>query len=243
MKVVTPPKGRALLDAQLTRHGDLVYALSETVDGNVGDLYLVDHRTRRTRLLFTVRGLGPFATSPGGLQIAYGRELPVAGKPATFIANLDGSQRRRVAPVEASYQLSWPISSTLFLVGGAGNCWFCAVNVATGVGHLVPVPVGNIIGWPAVSPRADRVAFFDQTGPAGERIYTSSGKFLRNLIGVGGDRAFWAPDEQRLLIQAPGTLAPVLRIFGFATHRLTTFRHAGPQSMGVLDWKPTDAAS
>ena len=239
--VVRPPTGRALLDAQLTRHGDVVYAVSEAADGNVDDFYLVDHRTRRTRFMFSVRGLGPFTTSPDGSQIAYGRELPVAGKPATFIADLDGSQRRQVAPVEASYQLTWPISKTLFMVGGAGSCWFCAVNVATGVGHQVPVPVGNSIGWPAVSPRTDRVAFFDQTGPAGERIYTTRGKLLRNLIGVGGDHAFWAPDETRLLIQAPGAHAPVLRMFDFATHRLTTFRHAGPQAMGVLDWKPTDA--
>jgi hypothetical protein len=236
-----PPKGRALLDAQLTRRGDLVYAVSEAADGNVDDFYLVEQRTLHTRFMFSVRGLGPFTTSPDGSRIAYGRELPVAGKPATFIANLDGSQRRQVAPVEASHQLTWPIAKTLFMVGGAGSCWFCAVNVATGVGHKVPVPVGNSIGWPAVSPRTDRVAVFDQTGPAGERIYTTSGKLVRNLIGVGGDHAFWAPDEQRLLIQAPGIHSPVLRMFDFATHRLTTFRHTGPQAMGVLDWKPTDA--
>ena len=239
--VVTPPTGRALLDAQLTRHGDVIYAVSEAADGNVDDLYLVDRRTRHTRFMFSVRGLGPFATSPDGLHIAYGRELPVAGTPATFIANLDGSHRLQVAPVEASYSLEWPVSGTLFMVGGAGRCWFCAVSVATGVGHPVPVPVGNSIGWPAVSPRADRVAFFDQTGPAGERIYTTSGKFLRNLIGVGGATAFWAPDEQRLLMQAQGVKGSVLGMFDFVTHRLTTFRHAGPQAMGVLDWKSIDA--
>jgi hypothetical protein len=174
------------------------------------------------------------------LQIAYGRQLPVAGKPATFVIDLDGSHRRQVTPVSASYSLQWPVSSTLFMVGGAGRCWFCAVSVTTGVGRLVPVPVENNIGSPVVSPRADRVAFWDQKGPAGERIYTTSGKFLRNLIGAGGYTAFWAPDEQRLLMQAQGMKGPVLRIFDFATHRLTTFRHAGPQAMGVLDWRSTD---
>jgi len=239
--VVTPPTGRALLDAQLTRDGDVVYAVSEAADGNVAGLYLVDRRTRRTRFLFEVRGLGQFAPSPDGLQIAYSRELPVAGKPATFVADLDGSHRRLVAPVAASYSLQWPVSGTLFMVGGAGRCWFCAVSVETGIGHPLPVRLDNSVGWPVVSPRTDRIAFWDQTGPAGERIYTTSGKFLRNLIGVGGATALWAPDEQRLLMQAEGTKGSVLRMFDFATHRTTTFRHAGRQAMGVLDWKPADA--
>jgi hypothetical protein len=238
---VTPPTGRALLNAQLTRRGDVVYAVSEATDGNMYDVYLVDHTTRRTRFIFSVRGLGQFATSPDGLQIAYGRQLPIAGKPATFVVDLDGSHRRQVAPVTASYSLQWPVPGTLFMVGGAGTCWFCAVSVASGVGHLVPVPVDNIIGWPAISPHADRVAFWDQKGPAGERIYTTSGKFLRNLIGVGGASAFWAPDELRLLMQAQGAKGPVLKMFDFATHRVTTFHHTGPQTMGVLDWKSTDA--
>jgi hypothetical protein len=241
VKVVTPPTGRALLDAQLTRHGDVVYAVSEAADGKTDDFYLVDHGTRRARFMFSVRGLRPFTTSPDGSQVAWGRELPVAGKPATFIANLDGSHRTEVAAVTASYSLQWPRSSSLFLVGGDGTCWFCAISVATGVGHPVPVPVDNNIGWPVVSPGEDRVAFWDQTGPAGERIYTTSGKFLRNLIGVGGATAFWAPDEQQLLMQAQDTNGPVLTMFHFTTHRLTTFHHAGPQEMGVLDWKPTDA--
>jgi hypothetical protein len=111
------------------------------------------------------------------------------------------------------------------------------VNVATGVGHPVPVPIGNSQGWPVVSPRADRVVFWDQTGPAGERIYTTSGKFLRNLVGSGGAYAFWAPDEQQLLIQSPG-----LKVFDFTTHQLATFRHSGPKTMVVLDWKSTNSA-
>jgi hypothetical protein len=97
----------------------------------------------------------------------------------------------------------------------------------------VPVPVGNIDGLPVVSPRADRVATDDLTGPAGERIYTRTGKLLRTIPGAGGD-AFWAPDEQQLLIQQSG-----LKVFDFRTHRLETFRHAGPASMDVLDWKST----
>ena len=232
LAVLTPPPNRALLGAQLTHRGDVVYAESAAADGNVADLYLVDHRTRQAWLMFSVRGLGPFATSPDGLQIAYSRELPIAGKPATFVADLDGSHRRQIAPVAASYSLAWPASGTLFMVGGEGRCWFCAVNVASGVGRPVPVPVGNNNGWPVVSPSADRVAFDDLTGPAGERIYTVRGKFLRNLVGAGGEYAFWGPDEQQLLIQSPG-----LRMFDFATHRLATFRHAGPKAMGVLDWK------
>jgi hypothetical protein len=89
-----------------------------------------------------------------------------------------------------------------------------------------------------VSPRADRVAFWDQTGPAGERIYTTSGKLLRNLVGSGGEYAFWAPDQKRLLIQSPG-----LKVFDFTTRRLATFRHSGPTTMDVLDWKSTYTAS
>jgi hypothetical protein len=238
LTVVTPPEGRALLDAQLTQRGDVVYAVSESVDGNVDDLFRVDHRTRRAQFIFSVRGLGRFATSPDGLRIAYSRELPVAGKPATFVVDLDGSHRRQVTPVAASYSLAWPVAETLFMVGGEGRCWFCAVNVATGVGHSVPVPVKNIDGLPIVSPRADRVATDDLTGPAGERIYTTSGKLLRNVIGAGGGEAFWSPDEQQLLIQSPG-----LKVFDFATHQLATFRHSGPKTMGVLDWKSTNTAT
>ena len=186
LAVVTPPAGRALLAAQLTHRGDVVYAMSEAVDGNVADLFRIDRRTRRARFMFSVRGLGPFATSPDGSRIAYGRELPIAGKPATFVVDLDGSNRRQITAAAASYSLAWPVPNELFMVGGAGSCWFCAVALATGVGHPVRVPVGNSQGWPVVSPRADRVAFWDQTGPAGERIYTTSGKFLRNLVGSGG---------------------------------------------------------
>lgn len=238
LAVVTPPAGRALLGAQLTRHGDVVYAVQGAANGDVDDLYLVDHRTRRARLLFGVRGLVTFAISPDGRRIAYGRRLPIAGRPATFVADLGGSRRRQVAPVAASYSLAWPVARTLFMVGGEGRCWFCAVSVATGAGHPVPVPVKNLQGWPVVSPRADRVASNDLTGPAGERIYTTSGKFLRNIVGAGGEDAFWAPDEHDLLIQGPG-----LRVFDFTTHRLRTFRHAGPPAMRVLDWKPTDEAT
>ncbi|MCW2963142.1 MAG: hypothetical protein JWO17_394 [Actinomycetia bacterium] len=238
LTVVTPPPGRAFLAARLTRLGDVIYAVSEAADGNVDDLYLVDRRTRRSRFLFSVRGLATFATSSDGLRIAYSRELPIAGKPATFVADIDGSHRRQVAPVAASYSLAWPVSDTLFLVGGEGRCWFCALSVATGYRRSVPVPVKNIDGWPVVSPRADRVAIDALTGPAGERIYTTSGKSLRNIIGAGGSEAFWAPDEQQLLIQHPG-----LRVFDFATHRLATFRHAGPASMQVLDWKSTNAGN
>jgi len=234
LNVVTSPPGRAFLTARLTRLGDVIYAVSDAADGNVDDLYLIDHRTRRSRFLFSVRGLVTFATSPDGLRIAYGRQLPVAGKPATFVANIDGTHQRQVAPVAATYSLAWPVSDTLFMVGGEGRCWFCALSVVTGSGHPVPVPVKNLDGWPVVSPRADRVATDDLTGPAGERIYTTSGKLLRNIIGAGGGEAFWAPDEQQLLIQQSG-----LRVFDFATHRLATFRHAGPASMDVLDWKST----
>jgi hypothetical protein len=236
--VVTPAAGRALHGAQLTRHGDVVYAVSEAVDGNVDDLFLVDHRTRRRRFMFRVRGLRPFATSPEGSRIAYSRELPVAGKPAMFVANLDGSRRRQVAPVAASYALAWPVAETLFLVGGEGRCWYCALDLRTGARRSVPVPVGNSQGWPVVSPRADRVAFADLTGPAGERIYTTTGKLVRNLVGAGGEEAFWAPDERRLLIQSPG-----LEVFDFGTRRLTPFRHGGPASMTVLDWKSLGDAS
>jgi hypothetical protein len=237
LTVVTAPEGRALLDAQLTHRGDVVYAVTEAVDGNVDDLFRFNHRTRRAQFMFSVRGLRRFATSPDGLRIAYGRELPVAGKPATFVANIDGTHQRQVAPVAASYSLAWPGSDTLFMVGGEGRCWFCALSVATGSGHPVPVPVKNLDGLPVVSPSADRVATDDLTGPAGERIYTTSGKLLRNIIGAGGGEAFWSPDEQQLLIQSPG-----LKVFDFTTHQLATFRHSGPKTMGVLDWKSTNTA-
>ena len=129
LNVVTPPPSRAFLTARLTRLGDVIYAVSDAADGNVDDLYLIDHRTRRSRFLFSVRGLVTFATSPDGLRIAYGRQLPVAGKPATFVANIDGTHQRQVAPVAATYSLAWPVSDTLFMVGGEGRCWFCALSV------------------------------------------------------------------------------------------------------------------
>ena len=236
LTVVTPSKDRGFLSAQLTHAGDVVYAVSDAVDGNVDDLYLVDHRTGRSRPMFSVRGLTVFATSPDGRQIAYSRELPIAGKPATFVADLDGAHRRQVVPVAASYALEWPVPGTLFLVGGRGSCWFCAVSVATGAQRSVPIPLANLQGNPAVSPRADRVAVCNLKGPAGERIYTISGKFLRNLVRTCGDEAFWSPDEQQLLIQSPG-----LSKFDFATHRLATFRRTGPdKTMDVLDWHATE---
>jgi hypothetical protein len=234
--VVRQSTGVGFRVAKLTRRGDVVYAVSEAADGNVADLYLVDHRTRRARRLFSVRGLVTFAASPDGRRIAFSSELPIAGKPATFVADLDGLHRREIAPVAASYSLSWPIPGTLFMVGGPGGCWFCAISVVSGVGQSVRIPVANLEGWPAVSPRGDRVASNDLTGPAGERIYTATGTFLRNIVAGGGEEAFWAPDEQRLLIQGPG-----LVMFDFATRRRTAFRHAGPPFMQVLDWQSTGA--
>ena len=76
------------------------------------------------------------------------------------------------------------------------------------------------------------VAANDLTGPAGERVYTASGKLLRNVVGAGAADAFWEPDEQRLLLQSPG-----LKIFDVRMHRLTEFRHGRGAAMVVLDWK------
>ena len=201
LKVVVPPPGRAFEDARLTRLGDVIYAV-RVADGTASNLYLINHRTRATRFLFSVRGLTGFAPSPDGLRFAYGRQLPVAGKPATFVASLNGAHKRQVVAATATASLAWPVSSTLFFVGGEGSCWFCAVSVVRGSQHVMPVPVKNLNGSPVISPHADRVATNDLTGPAGERIYSANGKLLRNLVGEGGD-AVWAPDQQRLLSNIP----------------------------------------
>jgi hypothetical protein len=86
-----------------------------------------------------------------------------------------------------------------------------------------------------VSPSGDRVAIPDAKGPAGERIYTRRGGFVRNLVGHAAPEAIWSPDEQRLLLQADDHLD----LFDFKSGRIGRFAHGGPSGLRVLDWRAT----
>ena len=79
-----------------------------------------------------------------------------------------------------------------------------------------------------------KVAFYENFGPAGERIYSAKGAFLRNLIGYGTSSAIWSPDESRLVLQEGFTDSLV---FSFKTKQVTPFVHKGPAHLFVLDWR------
>ncbi len=83
-------------------------------------------------------------------------------------------------------------------------------------------------GWPSGSPSGTRVAVPDAKGPAGERIYTTKGVFLRNLVGDAAGSAFWSPDETQLLLQEQSA---VPHVFSFKTKRLTSLDHDGPADL------------
>jgi Tol biopolymer transport system component len=179
-----------------------------------------------------VRGLRQFVLSPDGRKLAYTRELPVAGKPLLVVAQLDGSRPHVVAHAVGK-TLSWSADGkTLFAYGLLPRCWMCAVSVATGATRPIPLDYRNLQGVPAISPSGARLAFCDLKGPAGERVFTVSGTFLRNIAGFCGNEAFWSPDETRLIFYDTDELF----VFDFATRTIQSFQHAGPSDLRVLGW-------
>jgi hypothetical protein len=229
-----PPNGEDFMGARLLADGSVVYARERRDEPNVANIYLLSRGTTRTRLLFAVRGLHLFAPSPDAQRIAYMRVLPVAGKPVLVISRLDGSQPRVIVHA-AGNTLTWSADGkTLYSYGLFTHCWMCAVAAATGAMRAIPLDYREMQGRPTVSPSGTRLAFYNLRGPAGERIYTARGTFLRNIVGAGGDDAVWSPDETRLVLQGPG-----IRVFDFRTKTVRLFRHAGPPGLLVLDWQRT----
>lgn len=214
--------------AQLTS-GGVVYGLRDARDGNVTDLHFRASSAMRGRLLFRVRGLLTFSVSPDGARIAYVRRLPVAGDPSLKVVTRSG-RTVKVFPNEDGEVRGWSRNGLHVSVWSAGTLY--SLDVRNGARQRIPVRHLNIQGLPSVSPSGTRVAYWDLTGPAGERVYSTSGKLLRNIVGVGGNEAFWSPDEQRLLMQAPG-----LRMFDFRTGEAHAFVHTGPRAVEVLDWR------
>ncbi|HEY6961311.1 MAG TPA: hypothetical protein VI408_05405 [Gaiellaceae bacterium] len=225
----------ALRSAYLVPDG-LVLAEPSPADGNVSELAFVKRGSHRARILFSVRGLYSFRPSPDGSEIVYSRSLPVAGKPLLMVVRRDGSLVRTLAHA-TSKSLSWSSDGRrIFAYGVNADCWFCVFSAATGKqGAISSINLDNLWGgWPSVSPSGKKVAFPDAKGPAGERIYTTRGGFLRNLVGAAAPYAFWSPDDARLLLQ-PQDAPP--RLFSFRTKALTRFRHDGPPDLIALDWR------
>lgn len=224
----------AVIFAYLLPDGIMLTTTNAT-DGNMTDIGFVKRGSNRVRVLFSVRGLYSLRPSPDGQEIAYSRSLPVAGKPLLVIARRDGTVIQTLAHATGK-TLSWSSDGRrLFAYGVTPDCWFCVFSVSTGAHTAITnINLDNLWGgWPSVSPSGARVAFPDAKGPAGERIYTTTGVFLRNLVGHAAS-AFWSPDEAKLLLQQQNA---VPLVFSFKTKRLSSFTHDGPADLNVLDWR------
>lgn len=213
----------------------VILATSDAKDGNDTDIGFLPRGSKRIQRLFMVRGLYSFAPSPDGKRIAYSRSLPVAGDPSLVIATRNGRVIRTLAHMAV----------TIFNWSADGGRLFsycptvrrrelCSYSTTTGRSAPTGLNLRNADPIPSVSPFGDRVAFFSKLGPAGERIYSPKGAFLRNLIGYGTAFAIWSPDESRVLLQ-PGFGVP--SVFSFEAKHLTTFAHRGPANLFVLDWR------
>jgi hypothetical protein len=225
----------ALRAAYLVPDG-LILAEASPTDGNVSDLAFVKRGSHHASILFSVRGLYSFRPSPDGSEIVYSRSLPVAGKPLLVVVRRNGTRVRTLAHA-TSKSLSWSSDGRrIFAFGVNADCWFCVFSVASKKQTAITsINLDNLWGGsPSVSPSGTRVAFPDTKGPAGERLYTTRGGFLRNLVGAAAPYAFWSPDEAQLLLQ-PQDQPP--QVFSFKTKRLTAFRHDGPTDLVALDWR------
>jgi Tol biopolymer transport system component len=233
---VKPVDGQdSLRGAYLVPDG-LILAKTSATDGNTTDIAFVKRGSHQLRLFFSVRGLFTFRPSPDGQEIAYSRSLPVAGKPLLVIVRGDGTVVRTLAHA-TSKALSWSDDGRrLFAYGVSPDCWFCVFSVATGARAAIKtINLNNLWGGsPSVSPSGTRIAFPDAKGPAGERIYTTKGAFLRNIVGHAVPLALWSPDEAQLLLQPQDD---VPRVFSFRAKRLTSLAHDGPADLRVLDWR------
>jgi hypothetical protein len=225
----------ALRAAYLVPDG-LIFAERNANDGNLSDIAFAKRGSHHANVLFSVRGLFWLRPSPDGKEIVYSRSLPVAGKPLLVIARRDGTIMRTLAHA-TSKTLSWSSDGRrVFAYGVTPGCWFCMFSVSSGAQTAITnINLDNLWGgWPSVSPSGERVAFPDAKGPAGERIYSTKGSFLRNLVGHATASAFWSPNEAQLLLQ-PQNGAPL--VYSFKTKRLTPFVHGGPAGGLILDWR------
>lgn len=213
----------------------IILATTTATDGNLTDIGFLKRGSNRVRTLFSVRGLYTLRPSPDGQEIAYSRSLPVAGKPLLVIARRDGTVVRTLAHA-TSKTLSWSADGRrVFAYGVTPDCWVCVFSVSNGAHSAITnINLDNLWGgWPSVSPSGARVALPDAKGPAGERIYTTTGIFLRNLVGHAAS-AFWSPDDAKLLLQQQNA---VPLVFSFKSKRLSSFAHDGPADLNVLDWR------
>lgn len=228
-----PSSDRPFWGAHLGVRGSVFYAQQPSKSAQAINLYQLSPGAKHGRMLFGVRGLILFAPSPDGREIAYIRNLPVAGKPLLVVARVDGTKPKIVAPIDG-HTLSWSADGkTLFVYGvqESAVCWFCAISVSTGKMRAIKFPYANMQGWPSVSPDGHRFAFWNLKGPAGERIYMTAGSMVRNIVGVGGAAAIWSPDNTKLILQGPGS-----QVVDLSTKIVRPFRHGGPSGLHVLDW-------
>jgi hypothetical protein len=222
-----------LLGAYLVPDG-VILARTDTKDGSVSDIGFVKRGSNRVRPLFSVRGLYWFRPSPDGHEIAYSRSLPIAGKPQLVVVDRSGDVVRTLLH-ESVPIFSWSSDGRrLFTYCATPRRQLCSYSVATGASTATNLNLQNAAATPSVSPTSTKAAFYEKLGPAGERVYTTKGAFLRNLIGRATAFAVWSPDESQLVLQ-PGTGDPV--VFSFKTKRLTSFAHGGPADLFVLDWR------
>jgi hypothetical protein len=212
----------------------VVLATTNAKDGNVTDIGYLKRGSTPIQGLFSVRGLYSFRPAPDGQEIAYSRSLPVAGKPLFVLARRDGKIIRTFSHM-APEIFNWSADGRRLFsyCPTVRRRELCSYSATTGASTATNLNLNNAAATPSVSPSGTRVAFYEKLGPAGERIYTAKGAFLRNLIGQATGFAIWSPDESELLLP-PGTGAPSL--FSFKTKRLTSFAHTGPANLLVLDW-------
>lgn len=230
------PVGRydAVRAAYLVPDG-IILATPNATDGNLTDIGLVRRDSNRVRLLFSVRGLFSFRPSPDGQAIAYSRSLPVAGRPLLVIARRDGKVARTLLHT-ASAIFGWSSDGRRVFTycDTTRRRQLCAFSRATGASTAMKLRLENVwAATPSVSPSGTRIAFPEAIGPAGERIYTTKGTFLHNIVGHTAGYALWSPDETQLLLQ-PQDDPPL--VFSFKTKRVTPFAHDGPADLRVLDW-------
>jgi hypothetical protein len=213
----------------------IILATVDSKDGNYAEIGFVRRGSTQIQRLFVVRGLYSFRPSPDGRQIAYSRALPVAGKPLFVIARRDGTV------VQTLSHMTVPI----FNWSSDGERLFsycptvrrrelCSYSATTGASTPTNLNLTNANFIPSVSPSGTRVAFYEKLGPAGERIYSTKGAFLRNLIGYSTGYAIWSPDESHLVLQ-PGV--GDASVFSIKTKQVTAFVHKGPANLFILDWR------
>jgi hypothetical protein len=214
----------------------IILATTDPKDGNNTDIGFLTRGATRIRRLFVVRGLNGFQPSPDGQQIAYSRSLPIAGKPLFVVARRDGMIIQTLVHDAASI-FNWSSDGQRLFsyCPTMRRRQLCSYSVATGASTATNLDLRNAATTPSVSPSGTRVAFYEKLGPAGERIYSAKGAFLRNLIGLSAGFAIWSPDESQLVLQNGGVGDPM--VFSFKTKRVTPFVHKGPANLFVLDWR------